>query len=102
MPSIENLQRAMGQRGLRIVAVSIDDPGQEQRIRDFVKQYGLTFEVLHDASSRIKDIYQTTGVPETFIIGRDDVIRKKVIGATDWNTDDNRALLAQLLSEPTH
>lgn len=99
MPSIEQLQRAMGPRGLHIVAVSIDDPGQDPRIRDFVHQYGLTFEVLHDATLRIRDIYQTTGVPETFIIGRDGVIRKKVIGATDWNTSDNRALLTQLLAE---
>ena len=100
MPSIEQLQREMGPRGLRILDVSIDDPAQSDKIRQFVKQYGLTFEVLHDRSTRIASIYQTTGIPETFIIGRDGVIRKKMIGATDWNTDDNRALLAQLLAEP--
>ena len=32
-------------------------------------------------------------------IGRDGVIRKKVIGATNWNSPGNRALIAQLLAE---
>lgn len=100
MPSIENLQQTMADRGLHIVAVSIDDPGKTQAIRDFVKHYGLTFQVLHDPDGKIAQTYQTTGVPETFVIGRDGVIRKKIIGATLWNTDANRALVSQLLSEP--
>lgn len=100
MPSIEALHRDFGPRGLHIVAVSIDDPGQEQRIRDFAREFGLTFEILHDGSGAISKQYQTTGVPETFVIGRDGVIRKKIIAATNWNSDANRALLAQLLAEP--
>ncbi|HEX6534450.1 MAG TPA: TlpA disulfide reductase family protein [Gemmatimonadaceae bacterium] len=100
MPAIEDLQRTMGPRGLKVVAVSIDDPGQEEAVRDFAKKYGLTFEILHDPSGKIEKQYQTTGVPETFVIGRDGVIRKKVIGASRWNSDDNRALFAQLLAEP--
>jgi len=100
MPSIENLQQTMADRGLRIVAVSIDEPDKAQAIRDFVKRYDLTFQVLRDPDGRIARTYQTTGVPETFVIGRDGVIRKKVIGATLWNTEANRALVSALLSEP--
>ncbi|HEX5410153.1 MAG TPA: TlpA disulfide reductase family protein [Gemmatimonadaceae bacterium] len=100
MPGIEKLQRALGPDGLKIVAVSIDDPGNEQAIRDFARQYGLSFEILHDETGAIKTRYQTTGVPETFIIGRDGVIRKKVIGATEWDSDANRALIQSLLREP--
>lgn len=100
MPSIENLQQTMANRGLHIVAVSIDDPTKTQAIRNFVKHYGLTFQVLHDPDGRIAKTYQTTGVPETFVIGRDGVIRKKIIGATLWNTDANRALVSTLLDEP--
>ena len=100
MPSIENLQQTRANRGLHIVAVSIDDPTKTQAIRNFVKHYGLTFQVLHDPDGRIAKTYQTTGVPETFVIGRDGVIRKKIIGATLWNTDANRALVSTLLDEP--
>jgi cytochrome c biogenesis protein CcmG, thiol:disulfide interchange protein DsbE len=100
MPSIQALHRAFGPRGLKVVAVSIDDPGSEQAIRDFASEYGLTFEILHDASGEIQRTYQTTGVPETFVIGADGVIRKKVIGAADWDSPANRALFAQLLGGP--
>ena len=100
MPSMQALQRTLGPSGLKIVAVSVDDPGSEQAIRTFGEEYGLTFELLHDASGEIRKIYQTTGVPETFVIGRDGTIRKKVIGATNWNSAANRAVLAQLLGVP--
>ena len=99
MPSIEALHRAYGPQGLHVVAVSIDDKGQEKTVRDFARELGLTFEILHDPSGAIQKSYQTTGVPETFVIGPDGTIRKKLIGAADWNSPANRALVAQLLAD---
>jgi peroxiredoxin len=99
MPSIEALNKAYAPKGLKIVAVSIDDPGTDSTIRAFVKQYGLTFEVLHDAQGRISDSYDITGYPETFIVGRDGIIRKKLMSASDWNSPEARALVDRLLSE---
>jgi peroxiredoxin len=100
MPSIEKLHRAYAPKGLKVVAVSIDDPGTEATIRGFARDYGITFEILHDGSGAIQRSYQTTGVPETFVIGRDGVIHKKVIGASNWDSRPNRALVAQLLGVP--
>lgn len=99
MPSIERLHRAFGPRGLKVLAVSIDKRGDESLIRDFARAYGLTFAILHDPDGAIQRIYRTTGVPETYVIARDGVIRKKTIGAADWSSEGNRALVAQLLSE---
>lgn len=99
MPSIETLHHEFGPRGLKIVAVSVDDPGQQKAVRDFARELGLTFEILHDPTHDIQKVYQTTGVPETFVLGRDGVIRKKIIGATDWSSQGTRALIAQLLAE---
>ncbi|MFN2636356.1 MAG: TlpA disulfide reductase family protein [Gemmatimonadaceae bacterium] len=101
MPSIEALQKAYGPKGLKILAVSIDDPGTEPAIRAFVKQYGLTFEVLHDPKAKISELYDISGYPETFILGRDGVIRKKLMTATDWNSPAARALVDRLLTERT-
>ena len=99
MPSIERLHREFGPRGLKVVAVSVDDAGQQQAVRDFARSLGLTFEILHDPTHDIQHAYQTTGVPETFVLGKDGVIRKKIIGATDWSSPGTRALVAQLLAE---
>jgi thiol-disulfide isomerase/thioredoxin len=100
MPSIERLQQDMGPQGLKIVAVSIDNPGMEDAIRDFVKELGLHFEILYDATSKIRDDYQSNGVPETFLIGRDGVIRQRVIAATDWSAESEKGLIRTLLAEP--
>ena len=98
MPSMERLHRSFADSGLKIVAVSIDDAGHEDAIRAFIERYDLTFEILHDPTKRIIDQYRTSGVPETFVIGRDGIIRRKTY-AQDWNTPANRALVAQLLRE---
>jgi peroxiredoxin len=100
MPSIQALHERYAGRGLKVVAVSVDDPGAEEAIRDFAREYGLTFEILHEPTGAIQRAYQTTGVPETFVIGRDGVIQRKENGHRDWNSPANRALIARLLGVP--
>jgi len=103
MPAIEALHRDFAPAGLKVVAVAVDDPGFEQRVRDFVARKGLTFEILSEGSGKIEADYEARGIPATYLIGRDGVIRKRVAGASDWNSAANRALVAQLLgvSVPT-
>ena len=101
MPSIEKLHREFGPRGLAVVAVSVDDAGMEKRIRAFATELGITFEVLHDPTRTTSRNYQITGYPETFIIGREGTIRKKAIGAADWNSAANHALIRELLAPVT-
>ena len=100
MPSIQALHDRFAARGLKVVAVSIDKAGYDDEIRKFRDQFGLTFEILHDPTGNIQRDYQTTGVPETFIIGRDGMIRRKVIAADNWDSPANQALFAQLLGIP--
>jgi peroxiredoxin len=102
MPSIERLHEAYASRGLRIIAVSVDDTGMEPQIRSFAKELGLTFEILHDTAGQtgaVSRAFQTSGYPETVIIGRDGIIRKRLLGAHDWNSEENRALIERLLAE---
>jgi thiol-disulfide isomerase/thioredoxin len=98
MPRIERLHQELGPQGLAVVAVSIDNPGMADAIRDFRKEMGLSFEILYDESGRIRDDYQTAGVPETFLIDKQGVIRRRLIGAS-WTVDDQRALLRDLIAE---
>ncbi len=100
MPSIQNLHEAYAPRGLKVVAVSVDAGGTEQQIRSFTDSLGLTFEILHDSTGGIQQKYRTTGVPETVLIDRDGVIRKRVRGAVQWDSPANRALVEQLLEQP--
>jgi peroxiredoxin len=101
MPSIEKLHREFGPQGLAVVAVSVDDAGTEDHIREFARELKLTFEILHDPTAQTRTSYQITGFPETFVIGREGTIRKKVIGAADWSSEANRALIRELLGSTT-
>ena len=110
MPSMELLYRHFQERGedFTILAVSIDAPtGASDAagnvggdLRAFAREYGLTFPIPHDPSGEIQKIYYTTGVPESFLIGRDGVISYRMAGATDWNTPERRALVERNLAAP--
>jgi cytochrome c biogenesis protein CcmG/thiol:disulfide interchange protein DsbE len=98
MPAMEKLYQALAPDGFRIAAVSIDE-GTPEDVRAFGQDLGLTFDLLHDRSTKIQQIYQTTGVPESFLVNREGVIVKRVIGAHDWSSPVNRALIERLLED---
>ena len=99
MPAMEQVYRALAPRGFAVAAVSIDE-GSPDDVRAFGQELGLSFDLLQDRSTRIQQIYQTTGVPESFLLNRQGVIVKRIIGAHDWNSPANRALVERLLDEP--
>lgn len=97
MPSIQALHDSLGPDGLKILAVSVDKSGDET-VRHWVAERRLTFDILHDPSGKVAQVYQTTGYPESFVIDRHGVIVKKVIGADRWNDPGNIALFRRLLT----
>jgi cytochrome c biogenesis protein CcmG, thiol:disulfide interchange protein DsbE len=98
MPSMEALHRDFAPKGLRVVAVSIDQIAGAPQIRDYARELGLTFDILHDSAQGISRAYQVQGYPQSFVIGRDGTIRRKWIGPEDWNSASNRALITALLA----
>lgn len=97
MPSIEALYKDYAGRGFKVAAVSIDN-GPTADVRAFVREYGLTFDILQDPTGRIQGLYQTTGVPESFLLDRDGKIVRRLIGGHDWNNAINRDLVDRLLA----
>ncbi len=96
MPSLERLQRQLAGTDFRLVSVSIDIEDSTV-VRRYAQELGLTFEILHDRPGAIREIYQTTGVPESFVIDRDGAIVKKVIGPAEWDSPVNQTLIRRLL-----
>lgn len=105
MPSMQRMYEELQGEDFEIVAVSVDARVGEQDpsgrpggdLAAFADEYGLTFPILHDPDGDIQRIYQTTGVPETFLIGKDGIIYKKVAGGTHWDADVNMDLVRRLL-----
>src|SRR6185295_1085327 len=98
MPAMEQLYDSLAPRGFKIAAVSIDE-GSPDDVRAFGQDLNLSFDLLQDRSTAVQQIFQTTGVPESFLINKDGIIVKRIIGAHDWNSAVNRALVERLLDE---
>jgi peroxiredoxin len=87
MPSIRRLYQEMKGEDFEILAVSIDASGAEV-VLPFMKKHRLNFTSLTDPKNAIKNIYQTTGVPESFIIDKNGRIAEKILGPRDWASPD--------------
>jgi peroxiredoxin len=98
MPTMQAVHESYADRGLRVVAVSIDDAGTTDLIRSFQAEHGLTFEILHDPTWAIYDTYELNGVPMTFLIDRDGTIRLRRYVA-DWSSAENRSEIEKLLDD---
>jgi len=107
MPSMQRLYEIFEGEDFEIVAVSIDAPAgrrdpfgrQGGDVEAFAQEYGLTFPIWLDPEGSIQRVYRTTGVPESFVIGRDGRIYRKVSGATEWDQDQYVDFIRRLLDE---
>ena len=98
MPSMEVLHKNFEKDGLVILAVSIDRVTTTKDIPPFIKGMNLTFPVLIDSWGKTDKPYKRMGVPETFIIDQQGVIREIVIGPRDWTRLDSLQVLTKLLN----
>ena len=96
MPSMQRLHTQFAGSDFRIVAVSVDQE-RSAVVRAFADDLGITFDILHDPTGEIQRLYKTTGVPESWVIDRSGTIIKKVVGATEWDSPTNTALIRTLL-----
>lgn len=98
MPSMEVLHKNFEKDGLVILAVSIDRVTTTKDIPPFIKGMNLSFPVLIDSWGKTDKPYKRMGVPETFIIDQQGVIREIVIGPRDWTRLDSLQVLTKLLN----
>jgi peroxiredoxin len=79
---------------LAILAVSIDDdPDAYSR---FLVRRHVDFITVRDPSQSAARLYHTEGWPETYIIDRQGVIRRKIVGDPDWSNPEIRAYLKSM------
>jgi DsbE subfamily thiol:disulfide oxidoreductase len=84
VPSLVKLNKAMSGKDFRMLAVSIEQGGVEA-VEKYFRNAGIRLPALVDADGKVGKTFGITGVPETFIIDKQGVIRKKVVGPIDWD-----------------
>ena len=105
MPSMERLYQDLRDDGLVVLGVSldvspgpVDDEGRSQGIvREYVDELQVSFPILLDPDGRVERIYNVSGLPTSYVIGRDGRIEGRVVGSREWDSDEYRGRLVELL-----
>jgi peroxiredoxin len=79
MPEMEAYWRENKDKDFVILAI---DNGSEDEatIQSFMRQYRLTFQALNDTSGQVSSAYRVGGIPESFFVDAQGVVRDTVIG----------------------
>jgi thiol-disulfide isomerase/thioredoxin len=80
MPAIDAYYRKHRGEGLEVIAVSMDDPGSEEKVRNVMRAF--SFPAALGPQSDFKGYQRIWRLPLTFVIDRDGVLREK-----DWYGD---------------
>ena len=99
MPSMEKLYRKFKGENFEILAVSIDETGLKA-VAPFMEKTRLTFPALIDSKGTIKPVYRITGIPESFIIDKQGVLIKKIVGPVDWASPQVSRFFSNLIQKP--
>lgn len=97
-PDLERLRRDYESRGLRVLAVSLD-LGDDAGVRDFVEDHGAGFTIGRDAEGRAQRLFQTVGLPETFLIAPDGTLIWRHFGALAPGAVEVRRQIGKAISE---
>ncbi|HEY1265423.1 MAG TPA: TlpA disulfide reductase family protein [Terriglobales bacterium] len=94
MPSLLQMQRKMKDKGVTVLAVSVDeDPGAYHK---FLIDHGVDFLTVRDADQKSNNLYGTFRFPETYVIDKNGVMRRKFIGPVDWTQPEVVEFLSKL------
>ena len=94
MPSLVQMQQRLKDKGITVLAVSLDV--DEAAYRKFLKDHGVNLITVRDPDLKSSDLYGTFKYPETYIIDRNGILRRKFIGAVNWNDPEVMEFLGKL------
>jgi len=94
VPSMVRMQNLLKSKGVTVLAVSID--ADDAAYHKFLKDYSVSMITVRDESKKASSLYGTFGWPETFIIDRNGIIRRKFIGPVEWTSPEVTDYLSKL------
>jgi cytochrome c biogenesis protein CcmG/thiol:disulfide interchange protein DsbE len=93
-PSMVQMQNRLKDKGVVVLAVSIDV--DDAAYHKFLKDFRVNMVTVRDGDQKASSLYGTFGWPETYVIDRQGVIRRKFIGAVDWSSPEITDYLSKL------
>jgi cytochrome c biogenesis protein CcmG, thiol:disulfide interchange protein DsbE len=94
LPSMMDMQNQLRSRGVVVLGVSIDV--DDDAYHRFLKQRSVNFVTVRDPEQKVAGMYGTSGWPESYIIDRQGVLRRKVVGPINWESLEVMQFLTKL------
>lgn len=94
LPSLMDMQDRLRSRGVVVLGVSIDIDGDAYH--RFIKQRNVNFVTVRDPEQKVAGMYGTSGWPESYIIDRQGVLRRKIVGPINWDSPELMKFLTTL------
>ena len=85
IPALISLYDKYKAQGLTLIGVTIDAEGSDEAIRSFMDEFKMTFPIWHDPSQQILTTFRAIGVPSTYLIDKNGVLRWKKLGPVPVN-----------------
>ena len=79
-PYLQSVYEENQERGLMIVGVSVDSPSALDSVKDFLEEMGVTYDILLDPDMVSTDVFAAIGLPASFLIDGDGVVRFTRLG----------------------
>ena len=95
LPSIEKLYQQFKDEDIEFLLISREDPEKVKSYKQR-KNYTLPF-LIENETSQINKMYDSPGIPATFIINKKGDIIKASAGAEDWDDKEFIETLKQLI-----
>jgi cytochrome c biogenesis protein CcmG, thiol:disulfide interchange protein DsbE len=92
LPSLLEMQKRMPE--IAVVAVSIDQDSDVYH--KFLLKHHVDLLTVRDEEMRVNALYGTAQIPETYIIDRQGIVRRKFVSAQDWTSPEIMSFLAKL------
>lgn len=101
-PDLNRLEKYIASRNGVVLGVAADE--DQAAYEQFLREHGVTFPTYRDPGTRnnlspIAESYGTSMYPETYIIGRNGKIERKIIGFQEWDSPQMRAYFDSILGK---
>jgi peroxiredoxin len=96
MPAMERLYRKYRERGLAVLAISLDSDGAAV-VAPFVKKHGFSYPIGLDRKMVVANLYGVRVLPSSFIIDSSGNLAAFAFGPREWDGRDAHAFFESML-----
>lgn len=99
-PLLQAMQDSLGAEGLEVIGITVDQAAARSAVDGFLSEYGVGYTQLLDPNMTTMDRFGVIGLPASYLVGRDGIVRAVQFGPIVEGDAAFEAALRDALAEP--